>query len=301
MYNSEFKERYLNENEERNASLKLNVDLLFRRIEDTESRLEKDLYNFSVKEILNYYKSLCTPSLESLMVMNNQYKLYTAYALNNGLVSDNQNHYDEIDVVQLNQCVNMALAQDKVITEKELLDIIKTDIIENVSEKFMCLALFEGICGKECVELTSLRYEDFDRTSKTVALCTGRVVEVSELLIDLAEESSKEYEYNTSTNGKCRSYHLDDPRCIKRLANSISDEPIRRQKTIRRRLDKIKSATGCNAFGIGSLQESGRLEMVRKLREKGKTLYQALAATEPRYGYLSSKSRYILKYGLTED
>ena len=75
-YNGEFKKQYLIENESRNMFLISNVDLLFRRIAHMERYLSKDLYDFSVEEILGYYKYLLTPSLESLMVMNNQYKNY---------------------------------------------------------------------------------------------------------------------------------------------------------------------------------------------------------------------------------
>ena len=153
-FNKEFKMQYLDENEYRNINIKTTVDLLFRRIANTERLLNKDLYDFSVEEILGFYKYLSTPSLESLMIMHNQYKLYSAYALNRGLIKDNQNHYAEIDNETLKSCVHAGLAKAKIITRSELLDILNSSYVENVSDKVIALSIFEGIAGKELTELT---------------------------------------------------------------------------------------------------------------------------------------------------
>lgn len=301
-YNQEFKQQYLIDNESRNIYLKSNVDLLFRRIAPVEAQLGKDLYDFSVEEILGYYKYLLTPSLESLMVMNNQYKLYVAYAIRKGMVRDNQNHYDEIDMPTLNTCVYVGLATSKIISRKDLLDILESSDVENVSDKVIALALFEGVCGKELTELTMLEPTDIDPKTKIAKLHGGRELELSDKLISWCLESADEYVYYNSLNKMGnKSYQKTDSRVIKRLSNSTVDTIHQRHKTINRRLDHLIDVTGCNAFAVSALKESGRLEMIRNLRESGKTLDQALKDKDMqyRYGRIVSIKRYILKYGLS--
>ena len=299
-YNEEFKTQYLEERDTKQNG-KANVLLLFRRIAVWEERLEKDLYDFTVEEILGYYKWLSVTSLESLMVANNQYKLYASYALQRGMIKDNQNHYAEIDLPTLKTCLFAGLADDKIITREELLNILDSGSVENVSDKVIALAIFEGICGKEMSELTMLYPTDINPDTNMVNLCSGRILEISDKLKTWCLESAEEYTYYNSLNKiENKSYLLSDSRVIKRLSNSSVDSIHQRHKTINRRLDRLIDVTGCGAFGIGALRESGRLEMIKSLREKGLSLEDALKNEDMlyRYGRITSRKRYVLKYGL---
>lgn len=302
MYNEEYKMNYIKETEFRNNFANININLLFRKIAPYEEKIGSDLYDFSVVEIIDYYKSLCTPSLESLMIMNNQYKLYTAYSLMKGMVKDNQNHFDEIDNVILNSCVNYGLISSKIVTRKELLDIIEGGYVENVSDKFLALAIFEGICGKGCCELINLTMDDFD--GNLVHLSTGRTLEVSDKLVSLAKESAITFDYyDTNYDRNNKSYMIGDRRIIKRMANSVTDDPVRLQRAIGRRLDRLIDKTMSQAFEVKALIDSGRIEMTKDIMKDGKSLRDALNDEKvvKRYGKLSSIPRFVLKYGLTED
>lgn len=300
-FNADFKEKYLKDSETRNLYIRKTVDLLFRRIAPTEIRLNKDLYDFSVAEIIGYYKYLQTSSFESLMVMNNQYKLYTEYAKKCGIVKDNQNHYAEIDNKTLLACIHIGLAKAKVIIRKNLLEILESSAVENVSDKVICLALFEGIGGRELTELTHLEPTDFNTKTQIVNLYGGRKLKLSEKLIDWCLESADEYKYFNSLSVKGnKSYLKTDTRVIKRISNSTVDNDLQRHKTINRRLDHLIDITGCNALSVGALRESGRLEMIKTLMENGKSLNEALNDKDMiyRYGNIPSHKRYCLKYGL---
>ena len=303
-FNEEFKKQYLEDNKYRNLHTGNNIALLFDRIAPIEESLGKDLYDFSVAEILGYYKYYNTSSLESLMVINGQYKLYTAYAKKRGLVKDNQNHYEEITLEALMTCVHKGLAEAKVISRKDLLDLLRSSDVQNVSDRVICLGIFEGITGKNMTELTHLEPGDINTNTKTVSLYGGRKLKISDELISWALESAEEYNYYndfTENTNKNTHYLESDTRIIKRLSNSTSDSDTQRHKTINRRLDRLISATQCNALGIGALRESGRLEMIHDLMEKdGKTLDEALKDKDMlyRYGRITSLKRYRLKYGL---
>lgn len=303
MYNEEFKTNYIKESEFRNVNAATNINLLFRRIAPYEEMIGRDLCNFSVSEIIDYYKSLCTSSLESLMIMNNQYKLYTAYALMNGLVEDSQNHYDEIDNVILNSCVNKGLLNAKIIMREDLISVLESQYVENVSDKFLALAIFEGICGTRCEELTNLTMDNIN--GNEISLCTGRKLIISDKLVEWAKESSETYEYyNDDLERNNKSYLETDVRIIKRMSNSTSDSEIRLQRSIGRRLDRLIDKTNCHAFEPRALLDSGRIYNAKLLmRDKKMSLRQALNDKDivNRYGSVSSIPRFVLKYGLTED
>ena len=300
-YNMQFKSQYIEESRSRNNFVDKTIDLLFRRVAPTEMMLGKDLYDFTVIEIIGYYKYLCTSSLESLMIMNNQYKLYAAYALKRGVIKDNQNHFAEIDNQTLKTCINIGLAKAKVISRESLLDILESSDVENISDKVIALAIFEGIAGKEMTELTHMEPTDIDTKKKLVKLYGGRKLTISDKLIGWCLESAEEYEFYNSMNKRNNKKYMEtDTRVIKRLINSTVDTDHQRHKTINRRLDHLIECTGCNALTIGALKESGRLEMIRILRENGKTLNEALGDKDMlyRYGDIPSRKRYCLKYDL---
>ena len=300
-FNHNFKKYYIEETKSRNSKADLTIDLLFRRISETEYRLGKDLYDFTTAEILGYYKYLNITSLESLMIMNNQYKLYTAYALKEGLVRDNQNHYAEIDNRILFECLNTVRAESKIITREKLIEILNSSDVENVSDKVMALAIFEGIGGKEMTELTLMEPQDINVQKRTIKLYGGRELSISPQLMDWCLESANEYEFYNSMNTKHNKKYLEtDTRIIKRLSNSTVDTDHQRHKTINRRLDHLISCTNCNAFTIASLKESGRLDMIKSLRALGKPLTEVLKNKDMlyRYGKIYNWKRYCLKYGL---
>ena len=300
-YNMEFKSQYLKESKERNKSNDKTVDLLFRRIAPVEESLGKDLYDFSVTDIVGYYKYLSTSSIDSLVVMNNQYKLYAAYAQRMGLIKDNQNHYAEIDNKVLRGCIHQKLFEAKMISRQELLDILNSSAVENVSDKAMALAIFEGIIGKNLTDLSLLEPTDFNQQNGTVKLHSGMVLNVSPKLMEWCLESANEYEFNNSTSRRINKlYHQDDTRVIKRQSNSTVDTDKARHKMINRRLDRLIDATGCNAFTVGALKESGRLQMIKDLMKGGKSLTEALYDKEMirRYGDIPSRKKYCMMYGL---
>lgn len=303
-YNEVLKKQYLEIKEIENINAKKTIDVLFKRVAPFEERIDKDLYNFSTKEIVEFYKSLCTPSLDSLMIMNNQFKLYTAYALANSLVTDSQNHYEEMTNTILNNCINKSLAEAKIITREELLHILRSSDVENVSDRFLSLALFEGICGKEACEFFDLTLDKFDLENQIVHLSTGRELKVSRQLIDWAIESAETYECNNSLSNIDIKYAQWDERIIKVNYNSNKEKQNSAgyYRVLSRRLNKIIELTNCPAFGLGSLLESGRLEMIKKMNDGSRSIRSILYDKDVvyRYGAIKSGTRYMLKYGLEE-
>ena len=299
-YNAFFKLNYLKYISVRNLNIDRTVDVYFRNIAKYEKRLKKDLYDFTVDEILEYYKSVETISLEVLIGMNTQFKLYTEYAMQQGLVKDNQNHYIELDTTLFSTCV----IKDpiKIITRKELLDILDSGLIKNISDKVIALAIFEGISGKDLVELTRLEVDNIYINRKFVRLCSGRKLKISNKLLVWCLESAGEYKfYSNNDLDKNRNCVDTDLHIIKRLrsVSSKMDSDYSRYRMVKRRLDSMIAVTGSKSFRIKTLCESGRLEMLRNMLGNGMPINQALQNTEMeyRYGKIYCMNTYLLKYG----
>lgn len=300
MYNAELKEQYLTESEYRNLTLRYSMTSRFNKIEKTEERLGKDLSNFTVNEIIDYYKSLCFTSFETINMLNSQFKIYTNYCLNRHLVVDNQNHYCEINNDIILSCVNIGLINEKIVTRKDLLHIMSQ--LYNPSEKFLVLALFEGICGKNMCELLDLKYEDFH--DGKVYLCTGRELEVSDELVNLAKLSSETYEYVAYNNsGKEKEYSFDksDPNILKKLYNCSSEDDIRKRQRLYNKIIRMRSYLGANCISNLALNESGRIHKVIELCAQENIPFKECLMKHKEldyiYGRVYSYSTYMLKYG----
>lgn len=313
MYNENLKMQYIKDNQDRNLTLEKNMLRFFRSIEKYEKYLDKDLSCFTTEEILDYYKSLGITSLESLMVMNSQYKLYAAYCQNKGIINDGQNHYTELTTDLFMSCINTALANKKIITRQQLVALAKEQ--ENPGDRFLLYALFEGIGGKRLIEISSFEKENIQKNKKAVKLCTGRIIPVTDEFIESVEEACEEYTYYTRNKDfdiiekKFKSY---DTRPFKSLANAIKDDD--RYQQIYGRIQRIKKENNDSpAITIAGLQESGRIQMIKdydvdynvaidngveisvdvKYRNY---ILQNKKAIENKYGQIMSVTRYVEKY-----
>lgn len=313
MYNKELKMQYIENNKDRNLTLEKNMIRFFNSIEKYEEYLNKDLSCFTMEEILDYYKSLGITSLESLMVMNSQFKLYTSYCQGKGIVNDGQNHYMELTTDLFMSCVNTALVNKKIITREQLISLAREQ--ENPGDRFLLYALFEGIGGKRLIEISSFEKENIQKNKKAVKLCTGRVVSVTDEFIESVEEACEEYTYYTRNKDFDiieRKFKPYDNRPFKSLANAVKDDD--RYQQIYGRIQRIKKENNDSpAITIAGLQESGRIQMIKDygvdynvVTDNGikinidikyrNCILQNKKEIENKYGQIMSVTRYVEKY-----
>ena len=113
MYNEEQKNMYINHRKKDVSFVYLsNIELQFKRTAETEKELEKDVCNWNLYEIVDFYKMYNCTSYEVLLCINSTLSKYTNFCLENGLVKDNQNHFLECSTDTLESCINKA-ALDK--------------------------------------------------------------------------------------------------------------------------------------------------------------------------------------------
>lgn len=260
MFNEERKMRFIEERKDEAVLPAGYLENQFNKVKDMETELNKDLCNFTAYEIKEYYKMLGIASIQSLTVMNSQFSLYTNWCLQHNLVKDNQNHFLEITYDMLNDCINKALLDMKVVTRQTIISWINK--LENPQDKFIILALFEGIKGKEKCELAKLRPEDISGNIAT--LCTGRKIEISDELVGIIKDCINTDEYY-SKSGKTYKF-IDTGYIIKDIFNAKEEVDSyqlgRRIYYSIRRTMKMLDKT--NIITATSIVESGKLDMIKR-------------------------------------
>ena len=295
MYNQERKQQYIAELENGNV---YPITTYFNSCEPIEEALDKDVSCFTTKEIIGFYKSLSTPSRLYLSTINSQLSQYTSCCQNNDFLPDKQNHFNEITLPMLEECINKTLLNEKYVSRKDLEKILKTGQFLNASSNFLVLALFEGICGKEYEEIRQLYPEDFD--SEELILSDTRHFKVSKYLKQLAKQSAEEYVfYQLDDKNRKRQFDPGDGRCFKKLLKN--GDLDREHLIIIARLKRLSELFGYRFIHGRSLLESGRIDMIKRLmKESGDDLRTCIlknqAAIEMRYGRLQSVSSYCMKY-----
>ena len=184
------------------------LDRIFIKTSKFEEKFGKDVSSFTADEIRYFYKMLNTPSANYLVVINSALSLYTQWCLEHDLVPFFKNHYLDFSLDELTFLVNHIIKKAKIIDKETIYSWIEA--LENPSEQFILLALFEGISGKDLCELVHLRLSDFD--GNKVTLHTGkdkdnnnvevfhdnevlRTITVSNKLVHLAHQSAEEDTY----------------------------------------------------------------------------------------------------------
>ena len=182
------------------------LECQFNKIGKFEAELNKDAHDFTVYELIEYYKTLNVASLEILAVLNSQFSQYVQWCLQENLVKDNQNHAVEINLEQLKGCLNKVLIDKKIVSREQVVE--WTMQLPNPKDQVIMLGLFEGMKGKDFADFVNLRPEDVH--GNKLALVDGREIIVSDLLIKYIEESIAEKVYYSSSGSQTKTMPLAD-------------------------------------------------------------------------------------------
>ena len=299
MYNEEIKQSYLDDSLDRNSNLEILGTRAFNQIEYYEKELNKDCCNFTINEIIIYYQRRCSTSVDTLNTLNSIFKQYTNWCLQRNMLDDGQNHYNEINLDILNNCLNYGMVNDKIISRRDLLHVIKDFI--NVSDKALLLAIFEGICGENMCDLVNLNVGDIKTKNGKyiVSLYSGKQLDISKELYDYCVESQDCYVHYLANQDFVyeRDYNPED-RGVFKMLNASNAGNINR-KSLYNKLVRAKKEMNLNYLTTHTLTESGRIHMIKEIMdETGQSLDEVLTskATEDRYGRLSSYTHWKRKY-----
>lgn len=291
----------------------INEEACLKRAKTFEEKVGKDLSEWNSKEIIDYYKSICTHSLDFLYNIHSVFKKYTTWCMSKNLIADGINHYDEITKDTLMQCINKVIADQRIISREDLLREIQR--FTNPRDQFICLACFEGLGGKEMEEIINLKLSDFDTkhnsiTLKRKELGQTKTVELkySEELLNYARHSADADIYiveKISENGKTtyREFKMAGERnqIVKKILSRNVDSPEDDVKpaAITRRFKELQRMTNILAFNSKALKESGRIYQIKELvKSKGISLIDAIKDQyiNDVFGKIISPQAYLFKY-----
>ena len=143
MYNEERKKEYLRHVVEDLGQTPQSAKALFNKTKDYEDLLNKDLCDFTFSEIDKLLSTFAASSINALRKNISVLRKYADWCCSCNISIDNINHYDEInmEIESLQKYLNKerAVCPSR---EQVLKDISK---IRNYSDKFLILALFEGV------------------------------------------------------------------------------------------------------------------------------------------------------------
>ena len=294
MYNEKQKLEFIEFKKRDNDDSEAKGGGYFNRTEVIERYLEKDACDFTYVEIINYFKSVSTPSTQFLIVIKNYLEQYTRWCLQNGFVKDGQNHYEEVTTDILRDiCTNSHTLKKRIISKSALMDTIND--ITRPCDKFLVLAIFEGLGNVRYADFWYLTMDDFD--GEYVQLKKQqRKLKVSPELIELAKISSETYEDIGSFND----FKASDNRIIKARSNTKDIEsPAQLYRRIWLQLDRLTKQFGIFMSAKG-LKESGRIDMLKNLRINNESIAETYRRNkediEKRYGKVQSIPAWIEEY-----
>ena len=301
MYNESQKKRYVEENLDRNLNLDKIVLPMFKLSAELEEFYGRDISNFSTAEIKGFYSSLFTASLERLLLINSHLKLYTTWCLEQNLVDDAQNHFEEFKMDLLELCVNKSSKDRRILFWND----IEKDVLSlpNPSDQFLVVALMCGIGGKMCSDFFDLTVDKFH---DGVVELPNRTIKVPELLKNLAIESASEYKYYSygTIRTDFQYYDESDDRIVKRMYNANAENDHAQSYRIYNKLRRLKDYMGLEAITTKGLRDSGRLQFIRDCLKSDDTISTPEEAIikyrkeiETMYGVIYSIPRFLLKFG----
>ena len=303
MYNEKRKRQYLDE-KSRDAKISDNLITAFEAAEQYEEKIGHDICEWTTDQILGFYVKLATPYVQTLIVLHSSLGQYAEWCLQNGLVSDNQNHFREINSKTVHRCADVNALKDRLFTREELLEEINQ--LPNDSDKFIILSLFEGIPIRGGV-MARITMDDLDGYELTLRNDTGiRIATrtITNELHHIMENANDEKSY-TSMAKEQRSYPYD------LSENTVIKTILSRRNALRctdsalaNRMRNCFRSLGHENITVKSLMESGRIHFIKNYCKENNISWEAAVGDrvhrtihEDIFGKIQSVPVYMRMYG----
>lgn len=271
-YNEDIKKQYLDSRNFKSETQYGNIERMLLKVAKFEKELDKDASAFSVSEVEDMLKRLNFASTYSFNNFRSQMFKYTAWCMAQNLVDNYMNSYDPAKLRDASSYIHPIKAKRKMISRQDLLSAIEH--LNNASDMFAILALFEGINGENRNEIIRLRTTDIDKEHCIVhvpeykggkAVKKARDIKVSEKLVSLAFEASEATKY-TALSGRQVAL-ADDPTLIFKEFNNSSDSSsdFYKGRRLYFRLVKCLGVIGLDDLSINSISDSGKIHMINEI------------------------------------
>lgn len=280
LYNAEQKQRYIDKKQSEVTLAPNFLYNLFIKSAPFEESFGKDVSDWTVSEIIEFYMFIDTYSVEFLAVLHSNYSLYTNWCLTETLVADGQNHFQEVNNSDLIECVNTSLLEKTIITREEFEKSV--DTLLNDTDKFAFYAIFEGIAGYKFEEITNIKLSDIE--GDELHLCTGRTIPVSSKFREIIENAANEEIYQSYAKERYYPFRPDDTakglvyRMAKNVNGNDQNDIKNRSQTFNRRYQRCIDYMGLpSVLTPKKLMASGKIDFIKQLmKQSGLSLNETL-------------------------
>lgn len=157
MYNSKLKKRFINECIT-NPGSKRNFEYLFKRSEETEQLLNKDVHEMNLNELDNLIKSYTNRTFDMVIVNVTHLREYINFCIREGYVPSRINFLNGLSRKDLTKYIDVEVSNNRYITYEQLKDM--EDQCINPQDAIVPRLLFVGLKGEELSELINLKISD---------------------------------------------------------------------------------------------------------------------------------------------
>lgn len=260
LYNPERKKRFLKIQRElmSESSIKT-IEANLRTVSKEEKRLEKDICDFSFKEIIDIYKRSNAKSINGLLTKHSIFASYCNWALAQDLVKDGQNHFNEIDKKMIQAlCVNKNAFNMGIVTRDQVSS--WANKLTTARDKYVLLALFEIGKGKRFSTITEPKPSDLKDDGLMV---NGKVLKISDQLRNAILEAIKEKSFLPKNSSRTNPIPLMDVGTIfKYYPNTSNFAPERKARAVYSRVTRIFAELDVKGLSADSIVSSGMVHMI---------------------------------------
>lgn len=260
------------------------------RVSEYERVINKEITEWTKDDALLFYKEQEMEYIETLYRVNALLQSFINYCMTKKYVKENI--FLGITISELVDTLNLELIKKKMVSRETVLSLIQ--MLLNPCDKFMILALFEGVRGKNGLGLLEAKLSNIK--GNTLCLLDGSEIEISDKLIEIAKSSAETYEYvSKPAGGTARVYQMEyDPdKIIKTMLrksarnNKANMEPGR--VYLIRHCKLFAELIGVDVAPI-DIMDAGRFDMVKTMIGEGGSVEEAIIKSENQYGKVSRMS-----------
>lgn len=223
-------------------SYKIAVENLMYKVSAFEINFKqgRDFYEFSYEEMIGMFQAFGSSSQATIGVYISILKKYLDFCIENGYLKNHINLLENTNGSQLSYLVHQGKVRNRIVKREQIYNLVEGKIYNNQDRAFMLL-IFEGIKGKENIELCNLKEEDIN-------------IKTCEIKVGIFKSVEKKDEYGN----------------IKILQIKVGDKI----KVIPRRLmNIIELMMNGNVYYLGNGKYKGKQEIEQQLMPKSECPY----------------------------
>ena len=216
--------------------------------------------------------------------------VYADWAKEQGQLPDGINHYREIGQPNLLACMSNEKVDEGYLTEDEVTEIVRS--LENPFERVAVLMAYEGFLFANYGDAYMVGSADIEGDTLRVGPIKGKASPA--LLAYIEEAEAADIYYLRKWDGDVREIKFQDGGgpVFKQIYNAIRsyDTLDQRRHYFERLFRRIRDYTGERFITIRKLNESGRINAIRKLMEEE-------GSTDARRTFMAHKAELDARFG----